>query len=322
MKSGERQIGRDARRSTWPARMTTTVIHHQSSLVNPKGFTLIELLVVVAVIALLMAILLPALQRARRQGKAMICQSRLKQWGHILAIYTEENDGCFPYGPAVAAVWFIRGPMPLEDGDSTVPPFTQPVPTDGIRCCPTAVRPPVHNGFAGLGSKSGPKGAYYHVTLLAALTRFEAYRVIEPVPAFTASYGFNGWLFENTNTLSRDQGARPVRLARNVLSIQRRPAVPVLLDAACPDAYVSSGDRPLEEEEGSISSNNMLSFCRNRHDGYVNGLFLDWSVRKIGLKELWTLKWDKDFDTRGKWTIAGGVGPEDWPEWMRRFRDY
>jgi len=63
-------------------------------------------------------------------------------------------------------------------------------------------------------------------------------------------------------------------------------------------------------------------FCINRHDGYVNGLFLDWSVRKIGLKELWTLKWYAEFDRAGPWTKAGSVQPEDWPQWMRRFKDY
>ncbi len=60
----------------------------------------------------------------------------------------------------------------------------------------------------------------------------------------------------------------------------------------------------------------------NRHNGYVGGLFLDWSVRKVGLKELWTLKWHDQFDRAGKWTRAGGVQPEDWPKWMRGFKDY
>jgi hypothetical protein len=54
----------------------------------------------------------------------------------------------------------------------------------------------------------------------------------------------------------------------------------------------------------------------------VNGLFLDWSVRKVGLKELWTLKWNRQYDTTNVWTKAGGVQPDDWPEWMRNFKDY
>jgi prepilin-type processing-associated H-X9-DG protein len=62
--------------------------------------------------------------------------------------------------------------------------------------------------------------------------------------------------------------------------------------------------------------------CINRHDGYINSLFLDWSVRKVGLKELWTLKWHRQFNTAGPWTKAGGADPEDWPAWMRKFKDY
>ena len=46
----------------------------------------------------------------------------------------------------------------------------------------------------------------------------------------------------------------------------------------------------------------------------TNGLFLDWSVPSIGLKELWTLKWYDEFDTAGRWTKAGGVKPENWPQ--------
>jgi prepilin-type processing-associated H-X9-DG protein len=65
-----------------------------------------------------------------------------------------------------------------------------------------------------------------------------------------------------------------------------------------------------------------MGHCINRHDGGVNFLFLDWSVRKVGLKESWTLKWHGEYDTAGPWTKRGGVKPEDWPAWMQRFKDY
>ena len=66
----------------------------------------------------------------------------------------------------------------------------------------------------------------------------------------------------------------------------------------------------------------MRRFCVDRHDGYVNAVFLDNSVRKVGLKQLWTLKWHRRYDTSGPWTKAGGVRNENWPAWMRRFKDY
>ena len=65
---------------------------------------------------------------------------------------------------------------------------------------------------------------------------------------------------------------------------------------------------------------------QNRHDATINGLFLDWSVRRVGLKELWTLRWEPHFPAgliaRSPWTTTGGVQPEDWPQWMRNFKDY
>jgi len=66
----------------------------------------------------------------------------------------------------------------------------------------------------------------------------------------------------------------------------------------------------------------MRRVCLNRHSAATNSVFLDISVRKIGLKELWTLKWNRNFDTSGLWTKAGGVQPTDWPQWMRHFKDY
>ncbi|MFX0200715.1 MAG: hypothetical protein ACFFCW_31735, partial [Candidatus Hodarchaeota archaeon] len=66
----------------------------------------------------------------------------------------------------------------------------------------------------------------------------------------------------------------------------------------------------------------MCIFCINRNDAAINVLFMDWTSRKVGLKELWTLKWHCKFDIAGPYTGAGGFLTEDWPEWMRSFKDY
>ena len=61
------------------------------------GFTLIELLVVVAIIALLISILLPALGRARQQGKEAVCRSSLHQLALATTYYADDNQNLLPW---------------------------------------------------------------------------------------------------------------------------------------------------------------------------------------------------------------------------------
>ena len=78
-----------------------------------KGFTLIELLVVIAIIAILMAILMPALNRAREQGKRAACLSNLKQLQLAWITYASDNDERIVNGEAYGGT---AGTCPTPSG--------------------------------------------------------------------------------------------------------------------------------------------------------------------------------------------------------------
>jgi prepilin-type N-terminal cleavage/methylation domain-containing protein len=279
-----------------------------------NAFTLIELLVVIAVIALLMAILLPCLQRVRKQAKAVVCQAHLKQWATALAFYTEDNHGHFATDPVGAnGIWLFRGafisgedPNPPED---TMHHFS----TRGIICCPLAAKPEgggvFYRGF-GTTRMEGTPGS-----------TFAAWEITSPPPAFRGSYGYNEYLFGGFSDRPDERGGPGSYPDLDISSLKGKANIPVLLDSSSMSGRPRASQRPPPRELPG-GGTDIYAFCINRHSAYINGLFLDWSVRKVGLKELWVLKWSRDFNRAGHWTKAGGVTPEDWPEWMRGFTDY
>ena len=118
-----------------------------------RGFTLIELLVVIAIIAILLAILLPAVQQAREVANQARCLNNLKQLGLALHNY-HETTGCFPIGALTARTgvgpsWSV-GILPYTDQAGLFAKFDMVGPANGS---PTI---PVSSNAAVLNRKSIP----------------------------------------------------------------------------------------------------------------------------------------------------------------------
>ncbi len=253
-----------------------------------KGFTLIELLVVIAIIAVLMSILMPALQRVKKQAQTVACMARLRQWGLIWKMYCDDNDGRWLSGEGTGnGLWWMEKMRHMAKDEE-------------LWTCPTATK---HDGG---GNK-------------ISLFTFRAWQFTSGGHTYTGSYGPNGWMCNHRAGISSVWG-RPtemngVKAHWGTPNVKGASQIPMFLDSLWVDAWPRQTDEPPDEfyRADQPNQNEMRRFCINRHNGFVNALFCDWSVRKVGLKELWRLKWHRGYRVNDPLPV--------WPDWMASFKE-
>lgn len=256
-----------------------------------NGFTLVELLVTIGIILILISILLPAVNTARRKAKSVQCQSNLKNLEQAFAAYCLSNNGRSMSYVVPPSTYKPIGQQ-LQYGYPSfwvgvLMPFGV---NSSILACPEAYEP---NPNGGVGTATlgwgGPGNPY-------------ANRIGTNV----GGYGFNGWLYEAAPSGQTVQLPKaPLGSTYWHLPVSAdNTQIPVFADSVWVEGWPLSNDQPpaagnppgTDVGPGSAIAGNptstqnyMQEFCINRHVGRrVNVVFLDGHADSFDLPELWS----------------------------------
>jgi prepilin-type processing-associated H-X9-DG protein len=257
-------------------------------LAQQRAFTLTEIFIVIAVIALLTILIVPAVQRSIEKAQSAGCVAKLRTLGTAMLTYEADNQHLIPGDDA--AFW--------DPANFTwLSALREYCDLDTVRSCPAAPNP----GGADLNNGDGNKwGSYNHAWA------FNESSWLRPTgdPGYS-SYGLNMWTrraFMDNSPVERE------RASLGSTRVDDISKIPMMMDARWEglwpvdtDPVPSTGalknreEIPLDGAKWRMVDN----LAMRRHGEGVNICFMDGSVRYVPLNELWTLKWNRNYEPPG-----------------------